>query len=287
MGTRSIAVLGLGGMGGGMAHALLSAGFRVTVYNRTAAKADSLVAAGASRADSPAEAVADADVVLISLADERAVEEVLFGSVLGKLRPEQQVIDTSTVSPDYARRAAQRLAEHGNSRVEACVVGNPKMANSGQLRVFAAGEESAVDSVRDVLDAIGQQVRYLGAPGTASSLKLAFNLMLGVQTAGLAEALNFTEASGLDRELVVGALRDMAWGAFALGFRADFMLERSYRPAGFRSVLMHKDLRLAAQESAALDVSLPLVEQAALQYESVISAGRGDEDAAVVLEKRD
>lgn len=281
---RTVAVVGLGGMGGGMAHALLAAGFGLRVWNRTAAKAAELVAAGAVLADSPVEAVDGAEVVLLSLADEKAVDEVLFGALLGDLEHGTHVVDTSTVSPAYARAAAQRLGDAGCFRVEACVVGNPAMARGGQLRVFAAGAQEDVVAVSDVLGAIGSGTRHLGGPGTASSLKLAFNLMLGVQTVGLAEALAFTEASGLDRGLVVGALRDMAWGGFALGFRADMMLGRTYEPAGFRTALMHKDLSLAVAESGALDVAVPLVEQAARTYAAVIAAGHADSDAAVVAE---
>lgn len=284
MAGRSVAVLGLGGMGGGMARALLDAGFRVTVHNRTKEKAYPLVEAGASLAGTPGIAVADAEVVLLSLADEVAVEEVLFGAVAELLGPHQKVIDTSTVSPEFARQAAKRLSVRGVPRVEACVVGNPQMAEAGMLRVYAAGDQSEVDSVADVLGAIGQETRFLGAPGTASSLKLAFNLLLGVQTAGLAEAVSLVECAGLDREVALAALQDTGWGSLALGFRAEFMRERGYSPPGFRSVLMHKDLRLARQEAAAHQRRLPLVERAEERYESVVSAGRGDEDAAVIVE---
>ena len=160
------------------------------------------------------------------------------------------------------------------------------MAASGQLRVFAAGDKPDVDTVADVLDAIGQDVRYLGATGRASSLKLAFNLLLGVQTLGLAEAVEFAETAGLDRELLLNALESSGWRSPVLSFRADFMRRRTYQPAGFRSALMYKDLNLAAREAAARQVDLPLVRCAADRYESVISVGRGDDDAAVVVDVR-
>src|SRR6266516_1509736 len=282
--STPIAVIGLGGMGSGMAHALVRAGFPVTVYNRTEAKAAPLAQAGASIA--PAAAAANASVVLLSLADETAVQDVLFGRLGGILRVGQTVIDTSTVSPEFARAAAERLAALGPRRVEACAIGNPQMAASRQLRVFAAGDKPDVDTVADVLDAIGQDVRYLGATGRASSLKLAFNLLLGVQTLGLAEAVEFAETAGLDRELLLNALEASGWRSQVLSFRADFMRRRTYQPAGFRSALMYKDLNLAAREAAARQVDLPLVRCAADRYESVISVGRGDDDAAVVVDVR-
>jgi 3-hydroxyisobutyrate dehydrogenase-like beta-hydroxyacid dehydrogenase len=283
---RSVAVIGLGGMGSGLAHALLDAGFPVTVFNRTAAKAEPLVRAGARLATSAAAAGEGADVVVLSLADEPAVEQVLFGEMVWRLRPDTTVVDTSTVSPSFAHNTAIRLTASGHRRVEACVLGNPQMARAGQLRVFAAGEESDVDSARDVLAALGQEVRYLGAAGRASALKLAFNLLLGIQTAGLAEAVAFAEAAGLDRELLLSAVDSSGWRSPVLAFRAEFMRRRAYRPAGFRTELMRKDLHLAQEEAAARGVRLPLVERAESRFASVVSAGRGDEDAAVVVEVR-
>lgn len=284
MTIRPVAVIGLGGMGSGMAKALLDNGFPVTVYNRTAAKAESLVAAGASLAPSAGEAGAGAEVVVLSLADEHAVEEVLFGEVVWRLTPGTTVVDTSTVSPSFAHNTAIRLAASGVRRVEACVIGNPAMAKTGQLRVFAAGAESDVDDVRDVLGALSQEIRYLGPSGRAGTLKLAFNLLLGIQTAALAETVSFAESAGLDREYLLAALDNSGWRSPILSFRAEFMRRREYLPAGFRTVLMQKDLTLAREEAAAHGVALPLVDASAERFAEAISAGRGDEDAAVVAE---
>jgi 3-hydroxyisobutyrate dehydrogenase len=285
-GGPRVAVIGLGGMGSGMAQSLLRAGFAVTVHNRTAAKAEPLEQAGAAVAASAAGAAAGASFVLLSLADEAAVEDVLFGQLSPVLRPGQTVIDTSTVSPEFARAAATRVAAAGARRVEACVIGNPPMAAAGKLRVFAAGDEADVDAAAGVLGAIGQDLRYLGVTGRASSLKLAFNLLLGVQTLGLAEAVEFAETAGLDRDLLLDAIEASGWRSPVLSFRAMFMRRRAYQPAGFRAALMYKDLNLAAREAAARQVDLPLVRCAADRYEAVISAGRGDDDAAAVVDVR-
>lgn len=281
---RSVAVLGVGAMGSGMAQAILAAGFPVTVFNRTPAKAEHLTAAGAHLAASAAVAVQSAGTVLVSLADEAAVKAVLFGDVATNLQPGTVVIDTSTVSPAFARRAAEQLAELGAHRVEACVVGNPRMASRGALRVFAAGRQSDVDKVGAVLDAIAQDVRYLGPPGSASVLKLAFNLLLGVQTAGLGEAVAFAEAIGVDRGQLLDALDNSGWRSPVLSFRAEFMRRRVYQPAGFRAGLMHKDLILARDEALAHGVSLPLVDQAIDRFGDVLAVGRADDDAASVAE---
>lgn len=281
-----VAVIGLGGMGSGMARSILAAGLPVVVFNRTASKATPLHEAGALVARSARAAASGAEVVLLSLADEGAVEEVLFGALHGVLRPGTTVVDASTVSPAFARAAAERLAEGGVRRVEACVVGNPQMAETGRLRVFAAGVESDVDGVRDVLGAIGQEIRYLGATGNGSALKLAFNGLLGVQTVALAEAVSYVESVGMSRELFLTAVEGSGWRSPVLSFRSDFMRRRNYGRPGFRAVLMHKDLALISAEAGTRGVRLPLVERAVGAFDLVLRAGRGDDDAAVVVEVR-
>jgi 3-hydroxyisobutyrate dehydrogenase len=283
MPARKVSVVGLGGMGSGLAHALVAKGFPVTVFNRTAAKAAPLAQAGATVVDSAAAAAKDAEVVLLSLSDEKAVEEVLFGEMAPVLAPGTTVVDTSTVSVAYAQEAAKRLDDLGLKRVESCVIGNPMMAKAGQLRVFAAGRQSDVDQVSDVLEAFTQEVRYLGPPGHATTLKLAFNLLLGLQTAALAETVQFAEAVGLDRVMLLDALDNSGWRSPILSFRGQFMKTGGYTPAAFRTVLMHKDIRLARE---AVDVPLPLTEQVRRHYEAAIAAGRGDEDAAVLADVR-
>ncbi len=279
-----IGVIGLGMMGGGMARALLAAGFEVTAYNRTAAKAAPLAAAGARIAASPAEAAADVDVVLLSLADEAAVTQVVFDGLATRLRPGLTIVDTSTVSPAFAEEITERLDALGVRRVEACVIGNPKMAATGELRVFVAGERAWADDVSGVLSAVGRDVRYLGGPGSAGVLKLAFNLLLGVQTAGLAEAVALAESMGLERDLLLDAFDNSGWRSPVLAFRADFMRRRSYHPAAFRTALMHKDLRLATAEAERHGAALPLTTKAAERFAELLDAGRGDDDAAAVVE---
>jgi len=282
--ARRVTVIGLGSMGSGMAAALVAAGQPITVFNRTAAKAEPLVKAGATLAASVGEACAGAEVVLLGLADESAVDNVLFGEAVGRLKPGAVVIDTSTVSPTFARNTELRLAASGVARVEACVLGNPQMALAGRLRVFAAGRESDVDDVRDVLSKLSQEIRYLGPTGRASALKLAFNLLLGVQVAGLAEAVAFAEGAGLGRDLLLDAIDNSGWQSPVLSFRTGFMRHRKYSPAGFRATLMRKDLTLASEQARADGVELPLVDAAVERYDDVLAAGRGDEDAAVVAE---
>ncbi|MFI0787276.1 NAD(P)-dependent oxidoreductase [Streptomyces lydicus] len=282
--TGPVAVIGLGGMGGGMARALLGAGYAVTVFNRTRERAEPLEQAGAVVAATAVEAAAPASAVLLSLADEPAVEEVLFGDLVWQLRPGTVLIDTSTVSPSYARTTATRLAASGVRRLETCVMGNPAMAAEGKVRLFVSGDRAALDAVDEILSALAQEVRYLGGAGRASALKLALNLLLGIQTAGLAEAAAFAEAAGLDRELLLDVVLNSGWRSPVLAFRAEFMRRRVYRPAAFRTALMHKDLELALDQAAAYRRDLPLGQEALARFGSALAAGRADDDAAAVVE---
>ncbi|MEF3115104.1 NAD(P)-dependent oxidoreductase [Streptomyces chrestomyceticus] len=284
MDHRRLAFIGLGAMGGGMAHRLLESGYALTVYNRTAGKAEPLLAAGARGAGSPGAAAAGHRVVLLSLSDEQAVEEVLFGRVVPVLEPGALVVDTSTVSPGFAREAAARLADEGLRRVEACVVGNPPQARRGELRVFVSGAEADLAEVRPVLDALGSQVVHLGAPGTATSLKIVLNLLLGAQVASMAEAVSYGVASGLDRERVITTIAESGFSSLVMRFRADLMLRGSYEPAYFRADLMEKDIGIATRAARESGLGLPVLDTVRERFASVVAAGDGAKDASVVVD---
>ncbi|MEU7162400.1 NAD(P)-dependent oxidoreductase [Streptomyces chrestomyceticus] len=284
MDHRRLAFIGLGAMGGGMAHRLLESGYALTVHNRTAGKAEPLLAAGARGAGSPGAAAAGHRVVLLSLSDEQAVEEVLFGRVVPVLEPGALVVDTSTVSPGFAREAAARLADEGLRRVEACVVGNPPQARRGELRVFVSGAEADLAEVRPVLDALGSQVVHLGAPGTATSLKIVLNLLLGAQVASMAEAVSYGVASGLDRERVITTIAESGFSSLVMRFRADLMLRGSYEPAYFRADLMEKDIGIATRAARESGLELPVLDTVRERFASVVAAGDGAKDASVVVD---
>ena len=125
--------------------------------------------------------------------------------------------------------------------MELCVLGNPAMARSGELRLFAAGDQRDVVELEDVLKALGRDVDYLGPPGMACAMKLSFNLLLGVQIVGLAEALAFGIRAGIDRKTLIGAIASSGVCSPVMAFRAEFMRTRSYLPAAFRARLMAKE----------------------------------------------
>ncbi|WP_243772274.1 NAD(P)-dependent oxidoreductase [Actinomadura barringtoniae] len=282
-----VALLGLGNMGGQMASHLVNTGFPVHVYNRTRSAAKPLGDAGACVADTAAEAVAEAEVVLVSLADENAVRAVLFEDALQRLRDGAFVLGASTVSPSFAHEAAERLGAVGAHYVELCLLGNPMLAGTGKLRMFTAGDGADAEPVREVLDALANQVRHVGELGLASTMKLAFNQLIGAQTASLAEAVTFGERAGLDREMLLTEIANSGFSSLVMAFRAALMKERKYEPAAFSSKLMLKDLRLALDNANGAGVAMPVTAQVAARYEQVLAQGFGDLDAAVVGELQD
>ncbi|GGX69079.1 NAD(P)-dependent oxidoreductase [Streptomyces anandii] len=286
MSKPQLAFIGLGNMGAGMARRLLDTGHTLTVHNRTASKAAPLVQAGAKLADAPERAAAGHQLVLLSLSDDKAVDEVLFGRVVPVLQPGAVIVDTSTVSPGYARTAAERLAARGLRRVEACVVGNPLQARKGELRVFVSGDPADLYEVRPVLEAIGSEVVHVGAPGTAASVKLILNLLLGAQVASLAEAVAYGTAAGLDRDQLIGVISGSGFSSVVMRFRAELMLKHSYEPAFFRAELMEKDIRLALEAAAGFGTSMPVLDTVRERFAAVVAAGDGDKDASVLVEHR-
>jgi 3-hydroxyisobutyrate dehydrogenase len=211
-----IAFLGLGAMGLPMARRLLTAGHELTVWNRTAAKADSLARDGAKVASTPAEAVADADVVVTMLADPAAVREVV-AAIAPALKPGAHLIDTSTVGPRAFAEIAATLPA-GVTMVDAPVMGSVDRAAAGELLLFVGGDP---EPVREILDRFGS-VTPTGAVGSGAALKIVMisSVILGV--VAVAEAMKLADALGLPANLVrralgAGPMSGVAARAFATG----------------------------------------------------------------------
>ncbi len=280
-----VGVIGLGTMGGGMAGCLLDAGVPVVVHNRTAAAAEPFAARGADVADTPAKLAAAVDVVLLSLADQAAVESVLFGpdGVVHGLGPDTVVLDTSTVDPNYARERAERLAAGGHGSMDSCIVGNGEHASAGELRFLLGGPAAVLERVHPLLDVLGKQVTHLGPSGAGSSMKLLLNMLMGVQMQSLAEAVVFGERAGLPRDAVLAAITASGFSSPVMRFKAGVMGRRRFDRADFRLALMRKDLALIRSEAQRLGVPMAVAEAAYGVLTTASNAGLGDQDCAAVL----
>jgi 3-hydroxyisobutyrate dehydrogenase-like beta-hydroxyacid dehydrogenase len=276
-------LIGLGLMGLPMAECVLRAGHRLTVWNRTAAKADALVAAGARWAGSPREVAAASDVVVTVVADPAAVEAVAFGEsgVLAGMRAGATLVDSSTVSPALARRLAAACRERGADFLDAPVTGGTWGAEKGELVFMVGGPPEALERARPVLSAMGKRFFALGDHGAGQTVKLAMNLLLALEVGALAEAMALVGRAGLRPESLVEVMQSSMARAPVLDLKARSILQGSF-PASFPLRLMHKDLGLAMDLARDLGLTLPAGQAALRTYGAARDAGAGDDDYAAV-----
>jgi 3-hydroxyisobutyrate dehydrogenase len=282
---RKIAFIGLGVMGAGMASRLAENGHDITVYNRTRSKADEVGELGAKVANTPADAAKDADVVMISLADQNVVSKVVFDEdgIFETLGAGSYVLDMSTVTPEFARELNGKAREAGYRHLDTCVLGNPMHARQGELRVMAGGAEADFKAVEPLLEAVGKEVTYLGEAGMGATMKLVLNMLMGVQMPALAEAVVFGERAGLDREKILEMISKSGYSSPVMSFRCAIMGQRNFEFAAFKLGLMRKDMMLVLGESQKLGVPMPVSESAYAMLTAAQQQGLGDLDVAAIL----
>jgi 3-hydroxyisobutyrate dehydrogenase len=283
--------IGLGGMGSRMASRLLDAGYHVTVYNRTGSRAVALQRSGASVAESPRELAASSDIVLSSVADDAALEQVMFGGggALAGARPGTVFIDLSTVHP----RASVRLSEAGLARgvdvLDAPVSGSLPQAEQGQLVVFVGGEQAVYERCRPLFAVLGKTALYMGPSGSGSTTKLCVNALLGLGMQSLAEALALGERAGLPRVRLLEAFAETP--VLSPSQRSKFdNIRRDEYPALFPQRLMFKDFSLILQRALELAVAMPATaaatQVAAAEHAREAAAHVDDDLSAVVRAMR-
>lgn len=279
----SVGFIGLGLMGRPMAANLLKAGFPLTVWNRTASRAEALAAQGARVAASPAEAAASADVLMTIVSDPPAIEQILWGAhgALSTLRSGSVLVDSSTVTPDLARRAAAACAERGAEFLDAPVTGGTWGAAKGELVMMVGGKAETLARVEPVFAAIAKRWFHLGPHGAGQTVKLAMNLLLALEVDALAEAMALAAAGGVPRERLVEVMQSSMGRAPVLDVKAPLLLARDYPPS-FPLRLMYKDLRLALDLAHQLDVPLPAGSAIRNVFRAVLDASREDVDFAAI-----
>ncbi|MGP3970817.1 NAD(P)-dependent oxidoreductase [Streptomyces sp. 6N223] len=274
-----VAVLGTGIMGAAMARSLCRAGLEVRAWNRTRAKAEPLAAEGATIAGTPAEAVADADVVLTMLYDGHAAAESVRAAAAG-LRPGAYWLQCTTAGIDGLTPLAALAREHGLVFVDAPVLGTRQPAEAGRLTVLAAGPASAREPLAPVLDAVGARTIWVGEePGAATRLKLVCNSWVLAATHATGEALALAEGLGVDPGLFLDAI---AGGPLDLGYlraKAAAIRAGDFTPS-FAVDTAEKDARLIVAAGEAAGVRLDLAEAGAERFRRASEQGHGGEDMA-------
>lgn len=280
-----VSFIGLGAMGSRIAANLVAAGHEVTVWNRSAGKDEELVAAGAHRAADICEALGTGTVFSM-LADDAAFEQTFLDSGVLSGAPAGTVhVNMATVSTALAARAAAVHAEHGVGYLAAPVFGRPPVAEAGQLNILAAGQDALIDRVQPLLDVIGARTWRVGArPEQGNLVKILGNYLMAAAIESMSEAVAVAEASGVDASELVDVLTSTMFPGQVYGTYGRLIAERTYRPAGFTTLLGRKDVNLGLDAAAAQDVGLPIGEVLRTVLDEAVAQGHGADDWSSISE---
>ena len=255
-----VGFIGLGHMGVGMAANLLKASQNVIVYNRTPTKVEALVARGAKAAASVSDACGG-DAVMTMLADDNAVERVVFddGGVISSLPVGAIHISSSTISVALSERLEAAHAKAGQRFVAAPVFGRPDVAAAGQLFVVAAGAPDAVEAAAPLFDAIGKKTFIVSeTPKAANLVKLSGNFLIASVIEAVGEAMALIGKAGVDRRQYLDILTSTLFDAPVYKTYGGLIADGKFEPAGFAAPLGHKDIRLTLAAAEDLRVPMPL-----------------------------
>jgi len=276
-----IAFLGIGLMGAPMTRNLLDAGFPMTLWNRTASKCEPF-REEATIAATPAEAVADADLVITMLENGQVVEDVLVHQgAIGALRAGALVVDMSSVQPSLARELAGLVGERGAGFVDAPVSGGTVGAAEARLSIMAGGSEADVERALPVFGALGKCTR-IGPVGAGQLAKLANQAIVGITIGAVSEALLLAAKGGADPAAVREALLGGFAGSRILELHGQRMIDRDFAP-GAPARIQLKDMRMILDEARAEGLTLPLAQQTHNEYLSLVANGHSDVDHSGLL----
>jgi 3-hydroxyisobutyrate dehydrogenase-like beta-hydroxyacid dehydrogenase len=281
---KTISYLGLGTMGSGMAANLVKAGYKLTVWNRNAEKCEPFARKGAGVADTPADAVRDVDLVMYSLSNDQAVEEVVFGAegILSGIKEGQIAVDMSTVLPATSLREQEAYAKQGADFLDAPVFGSKNESANAKLWIMAAGNKAVFEKVKPVLEHLGQTVHYLGKNGNAVAMKLVGNLIVALELEALAEGLVLAQKAGLGLKTVMEVVKVADFRSPLLVSNGQNILKRDFSPS-FALKLMLKDADLIEKFAESLQSPVPALHVVEKNLTSAVALGFGNENASALI----
>lgn len=266
-----------------MSRNLLKAGHQLVVYDIVGSGVDEIVAAGAAKGESAADVAARSEITITMLPDGPEVEAAVTGprGVLEGATAGSTIVDMSSISPLVAQKVAAACAAKGVEFIDAPVSGGEPKAVDGTLAIMAGGKQDVFDKVLPLLQCMGSSATLTGPVGAGNVTKLANQIMVAVNIAGMSEALVLATKAGLDPEVVVNAVKGGLAGSTVLNAKAPMLIGRNFKP-GFRIRLHHKDLRNALTAAEAMKVNLPFTTLAQQVLTALIDKGRGDLDHSAI-----
>jgi len=278
-GKLKIGWIGLGKMGIPMSSNLVKAGYPVTVYNRTKKKTKELEKLGAKVADSPKAAAKGQDVIISMISDDPVLEAVSFGPD-GAFEGAQKgaiYIDMSTVSPMSSACVAEAAKAKGIKYLRSPVSGSTVLAAAGTLTIFASGPKDAFQKCEEIFSKMGQKSFHVGSGEEARYLKLVINMMVGLTSAMVAEALTFGEAGGMDWKQMIEIMGNSVVASPLVGYKTQILKDRNFAPA-FTATQMAKDFDTALSTGKLTNVPMPLTAIVRQYWGTMIATKRADMD---------
>ena len=283
--TTRVGFIGLGRMGLPMCYRLLQAGFDLTVHNRSQDKVKRISQDGAWPAQSAAEVTQHAEILLACLPDIAAVEEVFLGKggIIENARPGQILVDHSTLGVKTSRACADAAEKRGALFPDAPISGSTERATDGTLTIMAGGPQQAYDQALPVFDAMGATVRRIGPTGTGTTVKLINQLLVGIHSVAVAEAMLLGAKAGADPELVFEVLNSGCGQSFISSRNAPAMLDRDFEGVRTQINVFLKDLGLVEELAHELNTPTPAGDVAFKLLKEAVRQGLGEKDGAAVV----
>lgn len=281
--VQTVGMIGIGQLGLPIATNLMRAGFRVVGFRRT--DREEFVRRGGHALESPAEVAEQADVVLLCLPSEQALNSVLSGSsgILERLKPGQIIIEMGTYTKAFKLAEAQQIERHGGRCVEAEVSGSPPMVADRKAAIYLGGSLEVLEEVKPILEAISPNHFHLGEFGSAVAMKLIANYLLTIHTLAAAEAMNLGARAGFNPHRVAEVIRQGAGNSTMFTIRAPMMASRTFSPAPGPFNTLQKYLDLGTEMANELGCATPLFSMAVPYFKRALESGMAEEDISAVI----
>lgn len=282
---KKIGFVGTGVMGSSMVLNLIKHGYELSVYNRTKSKADACIAAGAKWCDTVAECAKDKDVVITIVGFPKDVEEVYFGEngILNAAKKGAYTIDMTTTSPMLSEKIYKAAAEKGIYALDAPVSGGDTGAKNGTLAIMVGGDKVAFDECMPVFEAMGTNIRYEGKAGNGQHVKMANQIAIAGAVSGVAEAVRYAMAMGVDVDTMLDTISNGAAGSWQMSNNGPKMAKEDYAP-GFYIKHFIKDMKIAIECAETKGVTLDVLKQVCDEYVQLENNGKGELGTQAIIE---